>query len=101
MSLATRSMLFMTMVWRSFHWLCSFGSLVLRIFWNEASAGSFAASCLMRSISSASQFRYRVASFFEPYPVVAGRMVHPTSREIRARAVEQDPSYKHPRARGV
>ena len=35
------------------------------------------------------------------YPVVAGRMVHPTSREIRARAVEQDPSYKHPCARGV
>ena len=36
-----------------------------------------------------------------PYPVVAGRMVHPTLRKVCARAVEQDPSYKHPRARGV
>ena len=75
MSLVMRSMLFMIMAWDSFHSLCSFRSLALRIFWNEASAGSFAASCLMRSISSASQFRYRVASFFEPSPLLSAVLV--------------------------
>ena len=36
-----------------------------------------------------------------PYPVVAGRMVHPTLRKPCARAVEQDPPYQYPCAWGV
>ena len=35
------------------------------------------------------------------YPVVAGRMVHPTLRKPCARAVEQDPPYQYPCAWGV
>ena len=36
-----------------------------------------------------------------PYPVVAGRMVHPTLRKPCARPVEQDPPYQYPCAWGV